>query len=607
MDSYFVPLLILALVMSAAIATLLGIYSWRHRDVPGAGPFVLAMICVIVWALAAALETPALDLPTKLFWFKVKFLVVPFLPLIILLTVLQYLGRDQWLRWQRVVPLAIVPGLAAMLFWTNELHGWMWRDIHLDTSGASAVISRTQGPAFLIYVAYSYILSIGIPALLLHALWNKPSIYRGQTLTMLIGIAIPLTGDILYQLGSGPWRGYDLAPFTFGLSGILLAWGLFRYRLFDVMPVARDALIESMSAGMLVLDAQNRLVDLNPAARRILGALPPQVIGQPAERILHLWPALLTLCQEQTATQEEIVVGEGKTRRYYDLQMSPLNNRRGQFTGRLVLWYDITARKEAEAALQALAEWNQSIVNIVSHDLRNPIGRVKGYSEMLLDSKHSTMSEEERDKIRRILRASKQQESLITDLLDRAQLEAGTFVLRVATFAPAHLLDDLREAMQSKAQAKGLQFETQLAPDAPPFLQGDPQRLHQILNNLVANAIKFTEKGVITVRVYCPDPAHWALAVADTGCGIPAEAQARVFEPYQQLDGGVKAQGVGLGLSIVKELVKAMGGELKLDSMVGRGSTFTVILPLADSSSIPSGFLDLTDTAGNSSREASTI
>ncbi len=125
----------------------------------------------------------------------------------------------------------------------------------------------------------------------------------------------------------------------------------------------------------------------------------------------------------------------------------------------------------------------------------------------------------------------------------------------------------------------------------PSILSGDQQRLQQILVNLVSNAIKFTEEGAVQVCLYCPDPQHWAMEVSDTGSGIPPEAQAYIFEPFRQVDNSMTREntGTGLGLSIVKQLATLMGGEITLESEIGRGSTFTVQLPLK---SIPEGVKD---------------
>ena len=132
------------------------------------------------------------------------------------------------------------------------------------------------------------------------------------------------------------------------------------------------------------------------------------------------------------------------------------------------------------------------------------------------------------------------------------------------------------------ARGKGLELSAEVDQAVPAHLRGDPHRLNQILVNLTTNAIKFTERGRVAVNIGRPDTDHWQIKVSDTGPGLSAEAQTYIFEPFRQVESLTTREhrGVGLGLSIVKRLVELMGGDITLASQVGRGSTFTVVLPL---------------------------
>jgi len=171
---------------------------------------------------------------------------------------------------------------------------------------------------------------------------------------------------------------------------------------------------------------------------------------------------------------------------------------------------------------------------------------------------------------------------LVNNLLDRARMEAGTLTLNIGDFSPARLIDGVKGVMDVMANSKGLELTTQVADDVPGTLQGDWQRLYQILINFANNAVKFTQEGGVDIRIYRHDADHWVMAVADTGIGIPKEAQEYIFEPFRQVDDSATREygGAGLGLSIVKQLVTMMGGWIELESEEGKGSTFTVVLPL---------------------------
>jgi signal transduction histidine kinase len=169
-------------------------------------------------------------------------------------------------------------------------------------------------------------------------------------------------------------------------------------------------------------------------------------------------------------------------------------------------------------------------------------------------------------------------------LLDEAQLEAGRMRLNPTPFAPRELTERVCGELNAQAEKRGLHLSAEVEPGLPQQLVGDQNRLEQILMNLVFNALKFTRQGNVRVRLYPTDGDRWAMQVSDTGPGIPPQAQARIFEPFWQMDNSLRGDqaGYGLGLSIVKQLTTLMGGQINLESEVGRGSTFTVLLPLQE-------------------------
>lgn len=239
---------------------------------------------------------------------------------------------------------------------------------------------------------------------------------------------------------------------------------------------------------------------------------------------------------------------------------------------------------EANERLQELDRLKSRFVSMVSHELRTPIGAIQGFTEMLQAEIFGPISDKQENALKRIRVNTQQLLHIVSDLLDQARIEAGQLSLDFVPFNPVDLIDDMRSTMGVMAESKGLVLTADVSPDVPDKLYGDPKRLHQILVNLVNNAIKFTEEGGVHVRVYQSDgfsPAHWSIEVSDTGPGIPEKAQKYIFEPFRRVDDSNTREhlGVGLGLSIVQQLVDLMDGEIVLESEVGHGSTFTVTLP----------------------------
>lgn len=250
---------------------------------------------------------------------------------------------------------------------------------------------------------------------------------------------------------------------------------------------------------------------------------------------------------------------------------------------------EITQRQQIEQELiqardQALeaSRLKTELLAKVSHELRTPLSAIWGYAELLQLGTYGDVSNKQEAMLGEIIKSAQYQTTLVNELLDQAQLDAGRLKLEISNFAPTEIIDGALAKMQPLAKAKELNLLVHIADNMPANLRGDLTRLQQILLNLVGNAIKFTESGRVQVNLSRCSPTHWSMQVSDTGPGISAEAQVRIFEPFGQVDGSATRQhrGTGLGLSIVKQLVTLMGGQIKLESEFGQGSTFTVMLPI---------------------------
>ncbi|MEJ5309448.1 MAG: HAMP domain-containing sensor histidine kinase [Anaerolineae bacterium] len=232
--------------------------------------------------------------------------------------------------------------------------------------------------------------------------------------------------------------------------------------------------------------------------------------------------------------------------------------------------------------LQELDQLKSRFLSIVSHELRTPLNAIQGFAEMLQAEVYGPLSQKQRGALQRILANDERLLALVNDLLDQARMEAGQLSLTFEPFTLKELIEDMESTMRVLVEAKKLFLKVHVSPAVPATLVGDRKRLHQILVNLINNALKFTQNGGVSVHFYRLDDDYWAIDVADTGPGIAPEIRDSIFEPFRQGDVSATREhaGFGLGLSIVKQLATLMGGSVSVISEVGFGSTFTVKIPI---------------------------
>jgi PAS domain S-box-containing protein len=581
------------LAIAALLAALLAFYMWERRSTSGAKPAAVLLLALFVWSTGYSLEFMGADLPTKIFWAKIQYFGIVTLPVGLLLFALMFSGKSTWITTPRLAVLMVIPVATLVLALSNELHQLIWSDWSLGTVGDTSVLQLEHGIGFWIYITYTYILLAISTILIFRALARSSGIYRGQMASLLVGIAAPWLGNIISLSGIFPLP-IDLTPFAFMITGLAIAWSVYKHQLLNIAPVGLETVIASMNDAVFILDTRNNIVDANPASRKTLSLSSEEIVGRNVREVFKNQSDLIDLYENAINIREEIAVGTDSQKEFYEISISPLTDHQDKILGRAVILHDISDRKKAENAMmmardQALeaSRVKSQFLARIGHELRTPLGVIRGYADLLKEPAYGALSEQQVKAVNEIIDSTQRVSDMVSELLDEARLAAGAVELEIKPFTPELLLKDVQEKLSVLAQKKGLSLKSTLDPELSDKLYGDPVRINQMITNLTSNSIKFTKEGEVNIRFYLRSKNKWAMEVSDTGPGIPKEAQKDIFEPFRQADGSIsrKYGGTGLGLSIVKHLTNMMDGKIEVKSKVGEGSTFTIILPIESKNS----------------------
>lgn len=346
--------------------------------------------------------------------------------------------------------------------------------------------------------------------------------------------------------------------------------------------VQNNIIVAAASDGIITFSAQEGVIQsMNPSAEAMFGWEAGQMIGRPLLTLLGG-----PLVQAEDAQYHE-TVGQRADGTTFPLETAVSQTHIAEKPIYVLLVRDITVRKQAEEALkqardQALeaSRLKSEFLAIVSHELRTPINAIMGKAEMMEEGLYGDISEPQSRTLRQILHSSEQLTELVNSLIDQAQLESGTLALRVDPFSPQLLAQEVEFSLGVMAAAKGLAFTLHIAPGLPDVVVGDQARVKQVLASLVQNGIRYTTEGAVTITLSGGE-GRWQFQVTDTGPGLSEKQQAQIFDAFKQVQNPFTRNhgGLGLGLSIARQLVEKMGGLLTLQSTPGVGSTFSVTLP----------------------------
>jgi PAS domain S-box-containing protein len=605
---YTIPLL--AAVGLPVIGALI---AWLQRDSKAEIWSTVVQLSVALWAVLNLLTLSSVSLTGKLFWYRLFFPVVALLVVSLLCFTLYFTGRGEQLTKPRLALLFAYLGGVVLLSVTNRYHELVLVDPAVDTSGSFALLTYDWGPGFYVLMLSAYAIAVTYAGLLLLQTFRSRNVYRKISFVLFVTVFVLTLATVppALQMSVFPlWTEFSLLYLLFGAVVLLATTSVqfvrrlpvdrilatFSSRVGNVVPLARDTIVQEVDNGILVLDTSGRVVDVNSTAKKMLGAERP--VGKQFGSITD---------PEQTSggeTLSDVIWGEKPLQELhdqvwvatergelcYDVQLSELTDESGDSAGFVVLLHDITEQKGREQELQRqrnelqtqkrqLEHQNERLdrfASIVSHDLRNPLNVASGHVDTILSRTNDDEAVEvDRETLETIERSHRRMGDIIDDALTLAR--EGKAVTETGSVALETVVEDAWENVETRPASLELSGETQL--------QADRDRLLTLFENLFRNSL---EHALPETDLTAAEDTHsdspgrnleirvGTLAdgfyVEDNGTGIPDDQRGKVFDHGFT----TSSEGTGLGLSIVQDIAGGHGWEIAVTEGADGGARFEV-------------------------------
>ena len=345
--------------LPSLLAGILGIIAilvlYKRRQAPGAIPLALMCATISVWSFSYAFEVMVIDLSTKSIFLKLQFIGVTWVSVFWLLFCLRFSGAQTPSTRNFFLIFSWIPIITIGLVYTNQHHLLLWSNISIDPQ-FSNVLKIDYGIWFWTHAIYSHLLYLGGLYHLFRHYFKTPRNMRHQILMVTLAGIIPGIANYLYLSGINPFPNLDLTSLSFAITGLIIVSVLFFQRFLDIVPIARDTTIENMRDGIIVVDTNDRIVDINPAAESIINLRLSDVIGHPSSEVLSHLTDWISLSKEDRTPVKVMTAGEGKNKRYFVLNLIPLSDSNGSLVGYTIIFHDNTESHSLNKSLKDQAD-----------------------------------------------------------------------------------------------------------------------------------------------------------------------------------------------------------------------------------------------------------
>ena len=573
------------LFITTLIAVAIFILSWNRRTSPYNKYFAFMMLGVAIWALASSLEAGSVTLSLKILFSKFEHLGAEITAVFFMIFAFIYTGHKQWLKRPFIILICSISFSFLLMTLTNELHHLVWLGFSPSPLKHNLIVYH-HGPVFFAEIFYIYTqVAIGSTIIIFSTI-RASYIERSQSVLIIIAAIFPLLGSVLYLSNANPFPGLNLIPTCLLVTGIIFSFLLLRFKFLDLIPIARDRVIEKMSDGMVVIDSQQRVVDINSSALLQIGSSNNKVCGKLLSDLMPVFKEVLRdLPQQETFCEFKFNINSAE--RYFAARFSPLFDATHQHQGTLVLWHDIDEKKKAEIERENLIKELEEInatknrfFSIISHDLRSPFTTITSFIR-LLEKKVDTMSREDIAKLNvQLSQSTEKTLKLLENLLEWSRSQTGTLQFSPTKLRLILLAHSVCELYQAQAKNKDISIKMEV-PDHL-YIFADRHMTLTVLQNIISNGIKFSHRGGVITITANEFNDKISLHIKDNGTGMEEETVSKLFRIDSRVrkEGTENEKGSGLGLILSSEFMTKQNGSISVNSSLGNGSEFILYFPI---------------------------
>jgi PAS domain S-box-containing protein len=518
------------------------VYTQRHKT--GGKLSVSLLALVTLWLIAQGLEFAVETLEHKLIFANIQYIPITLIPIFYFFLALDFSRKDRIPEKKSLLPLfLIIPSVLNVLLWSDPWHGLIRQDLRLITAGLFPTVGKTFGPVMIPFALYNFSLT-ALTLFILGRAWADRSFqHRMQAKYLFIGLLVPMTATLLHLMGID-YHNIDATPYSFAITESLLTFGIFRYGLFDLMPVALSHVFEEMKPGMIVCDREYRLTDINPSARQMLDLKEQNIVGVPVIAAFAHVPELMRVIEKGHSGTEEISYRRGTDQYYYDVTVTELDNDKGISLGWMAQIYDVTERKKESISSESAFLRAQ----IKPHFLFNALNVI------------AVLCRVDPEKARELI-------------LDLSSYMRHSFDLRnLEKYIP---FEEELDFIKAYVRIEEARFKDRLNMvyeiDDTQGLRLPPLLLQPLVENAIRHGIRKSKTGRIVILRVKNLREHYLIEVEDDGDGMTPKQTEMVLR--KQNTGGV-----GL-YNIQKRLEMLYGTQLSIKSNPSAGTKVTMLLP----------------------------